>query len=339
MATILLHEPLPQAWFDALAAFLQERQPEDLPLSVAQAEDPEEKLKALREAEILLSGLAANPAPIGPGELQAAESLRLILRVGSRTTGIDLKAAGEASVSVSLVPSPHHIACAEHTILLILAVARKLVQAHRKTTARGPRTQSAAPCSPNWPGIEGIRLLVGKTLGLLGMGDVAIEVARRARPFGLAIIYHDTERLDEQEEQTLGVEYRDLDALMAEADILSLHLALSPRTEGIVNAERIAAMKQGAILINTARGGLVDEEALAQAISEGRIAGAGIDAWAEEPPPRTNPLLGLENVVATPHIASVAGAPTALFEAILPPILAALRDEPIPGLVTPDAQP
>jgi len=339
MATILIHEPLPPAWFEALSAFLQEHQPEDLSLSLAQSEDPEEKLEALREAEILLSSLAGNPAPIGPEELGAAQSLRLILRLGSRASGIDLKAAGEASVSVSLVRSPHHIACAEHTILLILAVARKLVQAHRKTTARSPRTQSAAPCSPNWPGIEGIGLLMGKTLGLLGMGDVAIEVARRARPFGLALIYHDPQRLEPSEEEALGVGYRDLDALVAEADILSLHLALSPQTEGIVSAERIAAMKQGAILINTARGGLVDEEALAQAISEGRIGGAGIDAWAEEPPPRTNPLLGLENVVATPHIASVAGAPTALFEAILPPIVAALRDEPIPGLVTPDAQP
>ncbi len=334
MATILLHEPLPTAWFEAFAAYLQEVQSEDLPLTLVQAENAEEKHATLREAEVILSGLAGKPAPVGRQELQSAQSLRLVVRVGSRSAGIDLEAAREAGVAVCLVPSPYHVACAEHTIALILAVAKKLVPAHRKASARTPRPPASSPYAPNWAGLDGIGLVAGKTLGLLGMGDVAIEVARRARPLGLRILYHDAERLDEEEEQALGVEYRELDALLAEADILSLHLALTPQTENIINAERIAAMKDGAILINTARGGLVDEAALAAAIAEGHLAGAGIDAWATEPPPRDNPLLRLDAVVATPHVASGGLPATALFEAVLAPILAALRGEPIPGLLS-----
>jgi len=348
MAMILLCDRVSQAWLDAFAGFLRERQPEGLPLTVAARDDadPARCEETLRGAHVLVAGLVGPRCEVGRATLDMAPELRLVQKVGSRAAGIDLQAARDARVQVSLVPAPAHVACAEHTLLLVLALAKKLGAAQQRVAKRPakesgpePRAATTGGYAYNWANLQGIGLVAGKALGLVGMGDIAIEVARRARAFGMKLLYHDKEPLPADEERELGLERRELDALLAEADVVSLHAALTPETEKLINAERLARMKPTALLVNAARGGLVDEDALAEALSSGRLAGAALDAWAVEPTPRDNPLLKLDNVVATPHVGAGTLPRTALFEAILPNILAALKGEAVAGSLTPGLEP
>ena len=348
MAKILLFEKVFQAWFDGFAGFLRERQPEGLPLVAAECDEVEHARteELLAEADVMVVGLVGQHHPLDRAAIAKAPKLRLIQKLGCRATGIDVQAAREAGVQVSLLPAPAHVACAEHTILLILALAKQLIPAHQRVAKRplretGPEPRAAAPgnYTYNWANLQGIGVVAGKTLGLVGMGDVAMETARRAKALGLRVLYYHPERLPEAEERELGVEHRELDAMLAEADIVSLHVGLCPETEKLINAERLAMMKPSALLVNTARGGLVDEAALAEALEKGRLMGAALDVWAVEPTPRDNPLLKLDNVVATPHVAAGTLSKTAIFEAILPNILAALRGEKVAGSLTPEVEP
>ncbi|HUT36493.1 MAG TPA: NAD(P)-dependent oxidoreductase [Planctomycetota bacterium] len=347
MAKIVVCDKLSRAWLDAFAAFLRERAPEGLPLDLVACDaDPETRDEALAGAHVLVAGLVGQCCDIGREAIEKCPELRLVQKVGSRAAGVDLAAARDAGVQVSLLPAPAHVACAEHTMLLILALARKLVVAHQrvvrrplKETGPRPRAATAGDYAYNWANLEGIGVVADRTLGLIGVGDIGIEVARRARGFGLKLIYHDSEALPAEEERELGLERRELDELLKEADIVSLHVGLSPETEKLINAERLALMKPSALLVNTARGGLVDEAALADALEQGRLAGAALDVWAVEPTPKDNPLLKLDSVVATPHIGAGTLSKTALFEAILPNILAALRGEKVAGSLTPEVEP
>jgi len=348
MAKILLFEKVFQAWFDAFAGFLRERQPEGLPLVAAECDEVEHARtdELLAEADVMVVGLVGQHHTLDRATIGKAPKLRLIQKLGSRATGIDVQAAREAGVQVSLLAAPAHVACAEHTILLILALAKKLIAAHQRVVKRplretGPEPRAAAPgnYAYNWANLQGIGVVAGKTLGLVGMGDIAIETARRAKALGLRLLYYHPERLPEAEQRELGVEFRELDPMLAEADIVSLHVGLCPETEKLLNAERLAMMKSSALLVNTARGGLVDEAALAEALEKGRLAGAALDAWAVEPTPRDSPLLKLDSVVATPHVAAGTLSKTAIFEAILPNILAALRGERVAGSLTPEVEP
>ena len=340
MATILLYESVPQPWFDAFAEFLHGQQPRGLPLNLVQADadDLEHKLALLRDAEILVVGLTGQRHELGRSVLEKAQTLRLIQKIGSRIAGVDVEAAREAGICVCLAPSPAHVACAEHTILLILALARKLVAARKAMTrrpAKGEDQPEAGTDAYNWADMQDIGLVAGRTLGLVGIGDIAIETARRAAALGMNVLYHDPAPLPQDEDEALGIQPREFDDLLAESDVVSLHVALTPASKGLINTESLAKMKPSAYLVNTARGGLVDEEALATALSAGALAGAALDAWAAEPTPRGNPLLKLDNVVATPHIAAGTLPTTALFEAVVPNILAALRGDPLDGCLTP----
>jgi len=346
MPTVLLYENVPDAWFDGFAEFLRENQPDGLELELAQPKDNEADsvLSLIPEADVLVVGLTGQRRAVDRHVLEDAVRLKLVQKLGSRTHSIDLDAAREAGVPVSLLPAPAHVACAEHTVLLILVLAKKLLSAHQhvvrgryRRTGREPRPTTASDYAYNWADLEGIGLVAGRVLGIIGMADIGIEVARRAKALGMEVIYHDPDALSEEEENELGMGRRELDDLLKEADVVSLHVARTPQTENLLDAQRLALMKPSAILINAARGGLVDEAALASALGEGKLAGAGIDAWSSEPTPRENPLLKLDNVVATPHVAAGTLPPAATFEAILPNIIAALRGDPIVGLVTPTA--
>jgi phosphoglycerate dehydrogenase-like enzyme len=339
----MLYERVPEAWFEAFAAALRDCEAEDLELELVQPEDDsiDSMLAAVPEADVLVVGLTGQHRGVVRHVFEDAVRLKLVQKVGSRAAGIDLDAAREAGVPVSVVPAPAHVACAEHTLMLALAASRKLVAAHRAVTSpRGarPPAKDNGPAY-NWTEMDGIGYLAGKTLGLIGMGDIAIEVAWRANAFDMDVLYYDEDHLSEDEAEELGVTFAKIDDLLIDSDIVSVHCALTPQTENLLDAEHLALMKPTAILVNTARGGIVDEGALARALREGKLAAAAIDAWATEPPSRLNPLLKLDNVVATPHVAAGTLPPAATFAAILPNILAALRGEPLAALLTPQAQP
>jgi D-3-phosphoglycerate dehydrogenase len=222
--------------------------------------------------------------------LERAPRLRVIGRAGASLDNIDLDAATRRGVIVTNTPLMHSTASAEYTLGLLLALARHIPQAHNAV-------QSGSWASRRqYIGTE----LAGKTLGLIGFGRVGREVAARAQTFGLDIIAYDP-YVEESEVRGTGVMLVDLDELLERADFVSLHTPLTEQTKNLLGGGELAQMKRGAMLVNTARGGLVDESALAQALRSGQLAGAAIDAFTREPP-QGSPLLGLPNVITTPHL-------------------------------------
>jgi phosphoglycerate dehydrogenase-like enzyme len=217
-----------------------------------------------------------------------ATRLKLIMSPGVGTDGISLEAAGSAGIPVAATVCGNIDEVAEHTVLLMLAVSRRLPELDASI-------RSGAWLM--WNRRLESYTLAGKSLGIVGMGRIGAAVARRALAFGMDVRYFDCIRPP-------GYVYLEMDELLATSDYISLHVPLTPATRGMMNAERIARMKRGAVLINTARGEVVDEVALAAALRDGRLAGAGLDVFEQEPPGVSNPLLGLPNVVVTPHVAS-----------------------------------
>jgi D-3-phosphoglycerate dehydrogenase len=222
--------------------------------------------------------------------LDRAPRLRVIGRAGVGVDNIDLEAATRRGILVMNTPGGNAASVAEHALALMLALARSIPQL------------SAALHAGRWEksGAAGAELR-GKTLGIVGLGRVGAEVAQRARGFEMRVVAHDP-YLSPERAAEWGVELVPLAELFAQSDFVSLHTGLSPATERMMNKETLAHMKRGARLINTARGELVDEAALAEALRSGHLAGAGLDVFAAEPP-RDSPLLAFPNVIATPHVA------------------------------------
>ncbi len=226
--------------------------------------------------------------------IEAAEKLRVIGRAGVGIDNIDLEAAKEKGINVLNTPGAPSRSVAELAIGLMLAVARKIAFADRKM-------REGVWAKKQCMGFE----LRGKVLGVIGMGRIGREVARIAYyGFGMKIIYYDARGKMEDVERELGAKYRELNDVLREADIVTLHVPLLPSTRHLINEERLKLMKPSTILINTARGGVVDTEALIKALSNGWIAGAGLDVYEEEPLPKDHPLTKFDNVVLTPHIGS-----------------------------------
>ena len=221
--------------------------------------------------------------------LANARKLRVIGRAGVGVDNIDLEAATHKGIAVMNTPGANAVAVAEQTLGMMLAMARHLCRADLLTHAGKWEKKSLL-------GTE----LRAKTLGIIGLGRVGLEVARRARAFGMELVAHDPfVSVAVAKEQ--GIRLAGLDELYAAADYITLHVGLTPQTAGMINAGSIAKMKKGVRLVNCARGELVNEVDLAQALQQGHIAGAALDVFAEEPP-RNSPLLALDNVVLTPHV-------------------------------------
>ena len=251
----------------------------------------EAALQLLGQADFVL--VATHPLPADL--ISAAHNVRLIQHQGVGYDRTDVDAARAAGIPVALCPEGTTIGVAEHTLLLILAVYRQLLRADASLRA-GEWLQFGLRA--------GSHELAGECLGLVGFGRIGREVARRARAFDAVVWYHDLLRLTAAEAQALGVSYRSLESLLAEADIVSLHLPSTPQTYHVIDEDALARMRRGSILINTARGSLVDQPALVAALQSGHLGGAGLDVFAEEPPAPGDPLLSLPNVVLTPHVAA-----------------------------------
>ncbi len=254
---------------------------------------------AMRDADVLVPTVTdrIDSAMIETaGKRANGQRLGLIANFGAGIEHIDLAAARGCKIIVTNTPGVFTDDTADMAMALIIAVPRRLNQGLQ--LLHGGRWQGWGPS-----GLLGHRL-GGKVLGIVGMGRIGQAVAHRARGFGLDVVYHNRHRLPSALENMLGARYEpDLDAMLARADIVTLHCPASAETRGILNARRIAAMKPGAYVINTARGDLIDEEALIAALGDGRLGGAGLDVFAHEPAvdPR---LLALPNVVAMPHLGS-----------------------------------
>ena len=221
--------------------------------------------------------------------LEHARKLRVIGRAGVGVDNIDLDAATRKGIAVMNTPGANAIAVAEHTLALMLAMARHIGRANELMHAGKWEKKS----------LQGTELR-GKTVGIVGLGRVGMEVARRAQAFGMEVVAHDP-FVSTTVAKEKGIRMVKLDEVYAAADYLTLHVGLTPQTAGMINAESIKKMKRGVRLVNCARGELVDETALAQALKHGHVAGAALDVFAEEPL-KNSPLTAIDNVILTPHI-------------------------------------
>ena len=269
------------------------------------------------------------------GELMdaAGPSLRLIQLCSARRDRVDLEAARARGVPVALLPQRGCIAVAEQTLLLMLGLSKKVIRGHAATAGGEYRDLGVEPIRTEerrhrfqWMELPGIFELHGRTLGLVGFGEIATEVARRARAFGMDVVYWSRRRLPADIEAEEGARFRDLPALLDEGDFVSLHVPLSKETERLIDGPALARMKPEAFLVNTCRGGVVDEDALVDALGSRRIAGAGLDVFLHEPVPHDHPLLRLDNVLLAPHLGGGSGGARAKHAQDLMANLAALRD-------------
>jgi D-3-phosphoglycerate dehydrogenase / 2-oxoglutarate reductase len=248
--------------------------------------------------------------------IAAGRDLVVIGRAGVGVDNVDLDAATRAGITVVNAPTGNTTAAAEHTLALLFAVARRIAAADG-SVRRGEWKRSALT------GVE----LRGRTLGVVGLGKIGMALADRARALEMRLVGYDPFVTPETAAHH-GISLLELPALIASADVISLHVPLTHATKDLLNAERIASMRSGAIILNVARGGLVDESALAAALHDGRVGGAGIDVFGAEPP-RDSPLLGAPNTVLTPHLgASTAEAQVRVAEEAAEQVLDVLAGRP-----------
>jgi len=246
----------------------------------------------LREIAGAYDALAVRSATKVTAEfLAAATRLRVIGRAGTGVDNIDLDAATRRGVVVMNAPGGNSVSVAEHTVALLLALARQVADASQSTRAgKWEKKKFAAG-----------RELLGKTLGVVGTGNIGALVVQRAKAFGMKVITFDP-FLSEEAAAKLGVELVPLAEIFRRSDAVTLHVPLNEQTRNMVAAPQLAQMKPGALLINCARGGLVDEMAVAEALESKRLGGAALDVFETEPPPAGHPLFSCENFIATPHL-------------------------------------
>ncbi len=249
--------------------------------------NPKEYSKHLGDAEALVVRSAVQ---VTPDVLKKAPKLRVIGRAGVGVDNVDLPAATAAGVLVMNTPGGNAVSVAEHTIALMLSMARSIPQASASTRAGKWEKKK-------FLGSE----LRGKTLGIMGLGSIGREVVKRARAFEMRILAHDP-YVTPQIAKDLGIELVGLPELYRHSDYITIHVSLTPETDKILNKDAFAQMKQGVRIVNCARGELIDEGALKEAIETGKVGGAALDVFGKEPTDATFPLFPFENVIATPHI-------------------------------------
>jgi D-3-phosphoglycerate dehydrogenase len=279
MARILVTEQIAEGGLDRLRAAGHE-------VDVQLGPSPDELLALVKGAHALIIRSATT---VTPEVLEAGTDLQVVGRAGIGLDNVDVEAATTRGVMVVNAPQSNIVSAAEHTMALLLAQARNVPQAHAALVqGRWERSK--------WNGVE----LSDKTLGIIGLGRIGKLVAQRALAFGMRLVAYDPFVSAERARQ-LSVEILDLDSLLATADFVTIHVAKTPETVGLLNADRLARAKPGIRIINVARGGIVDEAALADAIRSGHVGGAALDVFAAEPTTES-PLFDLPSVVATPHL-------------------------------------
>ena len=255
-------------------------------------------------------------------ELQAAQieraaHLRGVQKLGLLTLNIDRHQLARRSIPLRTLMLPSSAAVADHTIALLLALTRQLLSGG--VVMHAPPVDIAAVTTDerhfvyNWAGMSA-SALHGKMLGLIGFGEIALQVAKRAQAFGMIVRYAKRHPLPAEVERRFRIRATSLDDLLRGSDVVSLHVPQSPETEGLIGADELARMKAGALLVNTSRGAIVDEDALVDSLTRGHLGGAGLDVFRIEPLPLGSPLLTAPRIVLTPHVAGA--GPHALSDAV-----------------------
>jgi phosphoglycerate dehydrogenase-like enzyme len=268
-------------------ALLETAKLKRITLTIVDEADDAAFAAAMRTAEVLLHVLR----PVTPADIAGAPQLKLIQKIGVGVNTIDLDAAKERGVAVCNMPGTNSRAVAEMTLMLMLAALRRVM-------VFDPLTRGGAGWRPDPVQLDQVGEIGGRTVGFVGFGAVPNSLAPVLHALGAETVYTARTR-----KADAAARFLNLDELLAQSDIVSLHIPSTPQTRGLIGQSAIALMKKGATLINTARGDLVNEPALAEALRSGHLAAAGLDVFAQEPASRDNPLFQLPNVVLTPHIA------------------------------------
>ena len=320
-ARVYVTRELPSAALDPLAEAVSVRVwPGELP------PPPDVLLAEAADADALLTLLTDR---IDAAIMAAAPRLRVISNMAVGYDNIDVQVASRRGILVTNTPGILTKTTADFAFALLLAAARRVVEADRYT--RQGRWKTWGP-----------QVLLGQdvheaTLGVVGLGGVGLEVAKRGRGFGMRVLYCDKTRRP-KEERRYGLAYAELDQLLAESDFISLHAPLTPETHHLVGERELALMKATAVLVNTARGAIVDQRALWRFLKDGRIAAAAIDVSEQEPIAPDDPLLGLDNIIITPHIASASVATRlGMAKMAVDNLLTALRGQVPPQCVNREA--
>ena len=287
--TILILQPIAAELRDIIRTEL----PDGFALTFAENTEPAEQKAKLVDADYVVFWDVGLPADL----LNAAPRLKLAHKWGVGVENIDLDVARARSIQVARTPGSNAIPVAEFAVGLMIAIGRRIVTAHNSMV------------QGQWAKNEIWRrsiMLSGKTVGIVGLGAIGKEVAKRVAGFGCTVLYNTRTPLPKTEETALGVAHRSLPDLLVQSDFVCLCCPLTPETRGMIAAPQLATMKPGSILVNVARGGIVDETDLIAALRDGPLAGAAIDVFEPEPPDPANPLLHMDNVIVTPHCASTA---------------------------------
>ena len=254
--------------------------------------DDDEKIELVRDADFIM----LFPGKISDRVLQAATKCKLIQLLSAGYDEMNLPLAEDLGIAVANNGGANRVAVAEHTLMLMLATHRRMMfYANNVKAGRWKQEQDRK--------ID-VFELEGKTLGLIGMGNIGRQVARRAAAFDMGLQYYDKYHpLTPIEEETMGIKAVDMDTLLQTSDVVSTHVPLTRETYGMIGKRELELMKPTGVVINTSRGGVIEETALAEALISGTIAAAGLDVMEHEPPDPNDPLLQIENLVITPHTA------------------------------------
>lgn len=281
--------------------------------------DEEEMLKLVPGVEAAIVSID----PFTPRVLAAADKLRVISRTGVGYDAIDIPTATEKGIVVATTPGANETAVADFTFAMLLAISRKVIENDRNVR-QGKWTRVAGDDPSE------------KTIGIVGLGTIGKKVARRASGFDMRILAYDVVK-DEAFARANGIAYVELDDLLAQADFVTLHVPLMAATRNLINEERLRRMKPTAYIVNTSRGGVIDEVALYRALKEGWLAGAALDVFEQEPP-WGSPLLTLDNVLVAPHVAGNSkGAQEKVIAMACENALRVLKGEPPLHAVNPQA--
>lgn len=272
----------------------------------------DEDARALASSDIV--GLIAGTATVDEALLGALDNLEVLLKLGRSYTNIDVEAVRRRGLTFACVPRKGPNCVAELAMTLILSLSKDLIISNEAVSLGAYRYRGLKPevtaerkIAFHWMHNMRVHEVVGKTLGIIGMGEIGCELARRASVMGMRNLYYKRSPLSAELEGLFDATYADLDALLRESDYVCVATPHTAATEGMIGAAQIALMKESAYIVNIARGGIIDEEAMIEALQEDRIAGAGLDVFVYEPLPADSPLCSLENVILCPHIGGGSG--------------------------------